>query len=265
MKCTFTLFISFALFAVVTYGQVTGSQPTANKNMDIYLLMGQSNMAGRGKLTDEYKSVSDSRVMMLNKANEWVTATHPLHFDKPVAAVGPGLAFGIAMADASAGKQIGLIPCAVGGTSINKWKPGEFDAATQTHPWDDAEKRIKEGMKQGVIRGVIWHQGEADSNPDSAAIYLDRLAELIERTRKLAGNEKLPFVAGELGRYKPNYSYINTVLVDLPKKVPYTAVISSEGLVHNGDGIHFDAISADELGKRYAKGMLGVLGGGEKR
>lgn len=265
MKTIFTLFISFALFAVISYGQVPGSQPTANKNMDIYLLMGQSNMAGRGKLTDEYKSVSDSRVMMLNKANEWVTATHPLHFDKPVAAVGPGLAFGIAMAEASAGKQIGLIPCAVGGTSINKWKPGAFDAATQTHPWDDAEIRIKEGMKQGVIRGVIWHQGEADSNPDSAALYLDRLAELIARTRKLAGNEKLPFVAGELGRYKPNYSYINAVLMDLPKKVPYTAVVSSEGLEHNGDGIHFDAISADELGKRYAKGMLGVFKGEEKR
>jgi hypothetical protein len=236
-------------------------QPSAilfDKNVDIYLLMGQSNMAGRGKLTDDYKSVADPRVLMLNKANEWVPAKHPLHFDKPVAAVGPGLAFGIAMAEASPGKKIGLIPCAVGGTSINKWIPGAFDPPTKTHPWDDAEKRIKEGMKYGTIKGVIWHQGESDSNPDSAAIYLERLSVLINRIRTLAGDKKLPFVAGELGKYEPGYKVINDILVNLPAKVSNTALVSSEGLVHNGDHVHFDAASAGELGKRYAKAMLGI-------
>lgn len=71
----------------------------------------------------------------------------------------------------------------------------------------------------------------------------------------MVGNPDLPFVAGELGRYKPEYGTINVVLVDLPKKVPHTAVVSSESLVHNGDGVHFDAPSADEMGKRYAKAM----------
>lgn len=259
MKCLTAILTLCILFTVVAYGQQSSARPVGKDSMDIYLLMGQSNMAGRGKITDVYAIVSDARVLMLNKANEWVTAKHPVHFDKPVAGVGPGLAFGINMAAVSPGKKIGLIPCAVGGTSINKWKPGAFDKATQTHPWDDAIVRIREGMKYGVIKGVIWHQGEGDSNPDSAAIYLDKLDQLILRTRQLTGNPNLPFIAGQLGTYRTNYATINIVLTDLPKKVPYTAVVSSEGLVHNGDGTHFDAPSADELGRRFAIKMSELL------
>jgi len=253
MKNIGNLLLILMATAITSFGQATSLD---DNKMDIYLLLGQSNMAGRGKLTDEYKAIFDPRVLMLNKAGEWVVAKHPLHFDKPVAAVGPGLSFGIAMADASPGKKIGLIPCAVGGTSINKWVPGAFDPSTKTHPWDDAEIRIKEGMKHGVIKGVVWHQGEADSNPDSSAIYLSRLSTLISRIRKLVDNDKLPFVAGELGRYEPHYKYINEVLKDLPKKVRFTKVVSSDGFIHNGDNVHFDSASADEFGKRYAKGML---------
>ena len=255
MKYITNLLLLFMSSSTVSFGQ---APPSVETNMDIYLLLGQSNMAGRGKLTDEYKLISDTRVMMLNKAGEWVMAKHPLHFDKSVAAVGPGLSFGIAMADASAGRKIGLIPCAVGGTSITKWEPGAFDTPTNTHPWDDAEKRILEGMSHGVIKGVIWHQGESDSNPDSAALYMSKLSTLIARIRKLVNNDKLPFVAGELGHYEPHYKHINEVLADLPKKVAYTAVAPSEGFVHNGDNVHFDARSATEFGKRYAKAMLNI-------
>lgn len=232
------------------------SKVSVDTTFYIYLLIGQSNMAGRGKLTDEYKSISDSRVLTLSKEREWVTAKHPLHFDKPVAAVGPGLSFGIAMADANPGKKIGLIPCAVGGTSINKWISGAFDPSTNTHPWDDAQLRIQEGMKYGIIKGAIWHQGESDSNADSSKIYLQRLTELIDRVRDEVQSENLPFVAGELGRYKPEYHFINDVIRSLPEKVKHTGLVSSEGLEHNGDGVHFDSEAAVELGKRYAKAML---------
>ena len=249
----------YLLFGLLFWaGICQGQTVTVDPKFEIYILMGQSNMAGRGKVTDEYKAV-DPRVLMLNRANEWVTAAHPLHFDKTVAGVGPGLSFGIAMAEASPGKKIGLIPCAVGGTSINKWVPGAYDPATNTHPWDDAEKRIREGMKYGVIKGVIWHQGEGDSNPDSAKVYLDKLEKLISRVRREVGKKRLPFVAGELGRYKDGYRTINEVIVNLPKKVSRTAVVSSEGLVHNGDGTHFDSPSADEFGKRYAKAMIRLV------
>lgn len=228
----------------------------ADPDFHIYLLMGQSNMAGRGKITEELKKLQHANVQMLDSNYRWVQAKHPVHFDKPkVAGVGPGLSFGIAMAEANPSVKIGLVPCAVGGTSINKWIPGAYDKNTETHPYDDAVKRIREAMKYGVVKGVIWHQGEANSSGEGSKTYIAKLTELINRVRTLVGNPNLPFVAGELGDFKPHYQNINDVLKELPQKVSNTGVVSSEGLKDKGDVTHFDGPSANELGKRYAVKM----------
>jgi len=254
MKQTFL--IKRFLLALLFMPLLTNAQQP-DKNIHIYILMGQSNMAGRGKITEEYKSQQHDRVIMLNKENEWVQAKHPLHFDKPKAAgVGLGLTFGTSMAEAESGVTIGLVPCAVGGTSIRKWVPGGYDSVTVTRPYDDALLRIKEAMKKGTIKGVLWHQGEGDSGAKSSQTYVNKLAELIERVRKEVGNPKLPFVVGQLATYRSNYQYINNELPKLPVKVPYTTIVSSEGLWHKGDGTHFDSPSLSEYGRRYADGML---------
>ena len=237
------------------------AQQQPDPHFQLYILAGQSNMSGRGYITDEFKNEGDSRVFMLDKDNKWVLAKNPLHFDQPsIAGVGPGLAFGIAMAKAAGDPKIriGLIPCAVGGTPIEHWLPGAYDAATNTHPYDDAVLRIKTAMQYGVIKGIIWHQGEADKTPEKTKLYLARLKELIERFRTLVNDPKLPFIAGELGRFRPEFSGINDELTKLPAMVPYTAVATAEALTHRGDTVHFDSPSADELGKRYAKKMLKV-------
>lgn len=226
-------------------------------NFHLYLLVGQSNMAGRGTITDEYNGLSQPRVLMLNKENEWVTASHPLHFDKPArAGVGPGLAFGLEMAKADPTVRIGLIPCAVGGTAIESWQPGAMDPVTRKYPYDDAVARLHAAMKSGVIKGIIWHQGEANSKAERSAGYLEKLVSLIGRLRQVAGDNNLPFVAGELGRYRDNYKSVNDLLKQLPGKVKNTALATSEGLVHKGDNTHFDAASATELGKRFAAQMI---------
>lgn len=228
-------------------------------NFHLYLLMGQSNMAGRGAITPALSAVGSPAVYMLNAVGEWVPARHPVHFDKPKAAgVGPGLSFGVALAAADSSVRIGLVPCAVGGTSINKWQPGAYDEATQTHPYDDAARRITAAMRCGVVKGLIWHQGETDSNPAAAAAYLPKLTELIGRVRTLTGQPTLPVVVGELGRFKENYQPFNAQLRKLPPTVPHTAVATSEGLVDKGDQTHFDGASADEYGRRYAARMLAL-------
>lgn len=232
-------------------------QSTASRKMDIYLLMGQSNMAGRGRISRGDTSIKNKKVFMLTRDLKWTYAKDPLHFDKPgIAGVGPGLSFGLEMQKAKGGTAIGLVPTAVGGTSINSWTPGGYDKATRTHPYDDAEKRIVAAMANGVIKGVIWHQGEADSQADSAALYLPKLIRLIQRVRNLTGNPDLPFVVGELGKFKAKSANINVQLVKLPGLVPHTAVVSSDGLVHKGDSVHFDAGSAVILGRRYAEKMM---------
>jgi hypothetical protein len=248
---------SYLFLSLTFWCLFTSAQGKPDPDFHLYILIGQSNMAGRGLITDEFKTQGHPNLYMLNQQNLWVIAKNPLHFDKPqVDGVGPGMMFGMQIAEANPASRIGLIPCAVGGTAIESWVPGEYDKATDTHPYDDAIIRIQEAMKAGVIKGVIWHQGESNSSLEKSKIYLGQLAELIERIRKLTGNLNLPVVVGELGRYKDNYQYINQELVNLPATVKFTAVASSEGLIHKGDQTHFDAPSANEMGKRMAVKML---------
>lgn len=234
-----------------------------NKNekpLDLYLLIGQSNMAGRGPLTEEYENMGSENVLMLDKGNNWVPAKNPVHFDKPkVAGVGPGLSFGIAMAKKNKKHKIGLIPCAVGGTSIDGWQPGAYDKATKTHPYDDMLLRLTEALKSGTLKGVIWLQGESDSSPEKAAKYLSKLQALIQRLRLVTKDPSLPFVAGELGQYRPEYQNINKELALLPGQVANTAIATSEGLTDKGDQTHFNSKSATEYGKRFAKKMKKLL------
>lgn len=246
--------LSFAAVLLLT----SFSKPEQpDPNFHLYLLVGQSNMAGRGIITAEYQDISQPNVVMLNKEDQWVTASHPLHFDKPArAGVGPGLAFGLEMAKAAPSVRIGLIPCAVGGTAIESWQPGAMDRVTKRYPYDDAVARLHAAMKSGVVKGIIWHQGEANSTAERAPGYLEKLQTLIGRLRQEAGNNNLPFVVGELGHYRDNYQLVNDQLKQLPGKVKNTAVATSEGLVHKGDKTHFDAASATELGKRLAAQMI---------
>ncbi|MEJ7658254.1 MAG: sialate O-acetylesterase [Hymenobacter sp.] len=203
--------------------------------------------------------MDNTRVYMLNAAGEWVLAHNPVHFDKPKAVgVGPGLSFGIDMTEAGPAIKIGLVPCAVGGTSINKWQPGAYDEATKTRPYDDAVARIENAKRCGVVKGMLWHQGESDSSPEAAASYLPKLVELISRIRTLAGQPALPVVAGELGRFKENSLTFNAQLLKLPTLVPHSTVVTSENLLDKGDQTHFDGASAAAYGHRYAAAMLAL-------
>ena len=246
--------ILFVFFVAASYFGFSQTQP--DPNFHLYLLAGQSNMAGRGEVTGKYVNEGNANVYMLNKNNEWVAAKHPVHFDKPqVAGVGPGLAFALEMAEANKRIKIGLVPCAVGGSSVDVWKKGAYDSATKTHPYDDAMKRVAIARQQGIFKGILWHQGESNSTPEGAAVYLPKLVTLIEQFRDSTGNGNLPFVAGELGTYKDQYNHINQVIAQLSYNVSFTAIASSKGLKHKGDGTHFDAASAEKLGKRFAKKM----------
>ncbi len=248
------MFISF--FAMSQTNTETTTPNTTDSSFDLYLLIGQSNMSGRGLITGEFKDEGNPNVFMLTKENTWVPAKNPLHFDKPtIVGVGPGLSFGIAMEKANRTHKIGLIPCAVGGTSIDTWKPGGYDEHTKTHPYDDMLLHLQAALRSGVLKGVLWLQGEADSKPEKAAVYLPKLETLIKELRNVAGNPDLPLVAGQLGRYREEYQNINRAIKDLPQQVPHTAVASSKGLTDKGDKTHFTSESQEKMGERMAKEM----------
>ena len=198
---------------------------------------------------------------MLNKAGEWVPAKSPLHFDKSVAGTGMGLTFGKIIAQKGS-RKIGLIPCAVGGTSISMWMPGAFDKVTKTHPYDDAIKRTKVALKNGELKGILWHQGEGDASKEKTTRYEQRFDSLMFHLQHdlPVDISSIPIVVGELGRFycerNSGGNEINQVLKQIAKTHKNIDIVSSKGLVHKGDSVHFDAASQRELGKRYAEKVI---------
>jgi len=229
---------------------------TASETIDVYLLTGQSNMAGRGVIDSIANSYLSDNVLMLKKDLTMTKAVHPVHFDKPdIAQVGPGLKFGHEMSLKTDNKVL-IVPCAVGGTKIDLWEPGKYDTITKTHPYDDAIVRLKKAKGLGEIKGIIWHQGEGNKTD---TLYLKKLETLIGRFREEVGNPGLPFIAGELGYFLGGQEMFNNNLQELPNLVSNTGVVSAEGLTHKGDDVHFDARSAELLGDRYAAVMLNLI------
>lgn len=231
----------------------------------VYLLMGQSNMAGRGRMTEADRRPV-SRVWMLDKLDRWVPAAHPLHFDKPkIAGVGLGLPFAKRMCQEDPNVQIGLIPCAFGGTPLSRWsKGGDL--------YQNAVRRARLAVRDGTLKGVLWHQGESDSQrPETANTYAVRLAKMIGDLRTDLESPDLPFVAGRLGEFylrageKSLAGTVDAALRNLPNQVEYTACAGAEGLDHKGDEVHFSADALRELGKRYAEEMIHLQGRSAKR
>ena len=228
--------------------------------MDLYLLIGQSNMAGRGSV-EEQDRIPHPRVFTLSKGNQWVPAMDPIHFDKlAVAGVGPGRTFGIKMAENDPSACIGLIPCAVGGSSIRTWQPGALDKKTGIHPYDDMLARLHIALTNGTLKGILWHQGGADTAMGEDGTYEQALTELIIRLRMECHNPDLPFIIGQLGQFEKRPWSDGRVKVDqahrkVAEQLPNCAFVSSRGLKDKGDLIHFNAESARELGKRYAEAM----------
>ncbi len=231
----------------------------------LYLLIGQSNMAGRGKVEEQDRQ-PHPRVLTFNQAQEWVPAIDPLHFDKPnVVGVGLGKTFGEILAERQPEITIGLIPCAVGGSPIETWEPGAYDAATKTHPYDDMRKRCQVALPAGTLKGFLWHQGESDSNAARAPLYEKRLHALITRLRTEFDAEQVPFVVGQMGQFPeaPWNEYkqqVDAVHRRLPQQIPFTAYVSAAELTHKGDKVHFSADSYRQFGRRYAAEYLKLVG-----
>jgi hypothetical protein len=251
--------VGAALVAAVTH--VSGDSPLeAQTPMHLFLLAGQSNMAGRGVVADADR-VPHPRVQMFDRERRWVPAIDPMHFDKPIAAVGPGRAFGMAVAEADPRVTVGLIPTAVGGSPITTWEPGVRYPETGAFPWDDAVARVRAAWPAGELKAVLWHQGESDGTDPASPLYEARLRSLIARVRTEFRSPALPFLIGQLGRFEgqpwnSGYTTVDTAHRRVAADVPNVAFVSSDGLLDKGDKLHFSAEAARELGRRYAKAYL---------
>lgn len=230
-------------------------QPPAKEVFRVYLLMGQSNMAGRGELTPDSQT-TDPRILAMLPEGRWVLAKNPLHekIGRVEPGVGPGYSFATTMLGTDATIVIGLVPCAVGGTPLKRWEKGG-------DLYQRALERAKLAAQAGVLAGVLWHQGEADTDKQPwADSYEARLSRMFEDLRRDLGQPELPIVVGQLGEFlvSEKHPYVETVraaLRHMPARVPLVGYADSTGLKDKGDKLHFDTAAQKEMGARFARAM----------
>ncbi len=219
----------------------------------VFLLIGQSNMAGRAAL-EEGDEKPIANVLLLDDKGRWIPATNPLNrfaTDRKkisMQRISPGAGFAHEMAAKMPGRTIGLVHNARGGTRIQQWGKGED---LYVHTVDRLSK-----VKNLKVDGVLWHQGEGNRSDTE---YLVRLTDLVARLRADLKNPDLRFVAGEIyGK-----AMVNDQMAQLVETVPGTGLARSDGL-SVFDNVHFDRKSQLLLGKRYATEMLRLLNSGNQ-
>ncbi len=234
----------------------------APANMDFFLLIGQSNMAGRGKYQPGDAFPKNMAYVLDDKGKFKELQPYPFlnHYSsirKSAAQISPGYSFGLEILKSNPEKPIAFVSNARGGTSLKEWVKG-------THYYDEAVRRTKEAYAQGgKLKGILWHQGETDyreimKHRGEEEKYLEEyfasLRQFIGDLRKDLDAEKTPFIAGQLNQGFPQF---NERILKLPKEIDNVYVVKTDGL-KTVDDSHFDRDSVLELGKRYAEAYLSI-------
>jgi len=231
--------------------------PKPNK-VWVFLLAGQSNMAGRG-LIEAQDTVSNPRIFSINAQAEVILAKEPLHFYEPGrTGLDCGLSFGKTLLKGIPKKvSILLLPTAVGGSAMRQWLGDS--TYREVKLWSNFLEKVALGKKHGRIKAVLWHQGESDANDKNIPLYPENLTRLLQNFRRAAGNPQLPVLMGELGAFSQNpeqWQKINQLIKAHAANDPFTSVISTQDLQHKGDKIHFNSAGQRLLGQRFAEAYL---------
>ncbi|PPR90112.1 hypothetical protein GOBAR_AA30575 [Gossypium barbadense] len=262
MSNMFKLMTWFSMLCVTGSTLVLGRNNTAK---DIFILAGQSNMAGRGGVNHGKwdgnipPECKPKRSILRFTANlDWEVAREPLHVDidiGKVCGVGPGMAFAneIIRSHRSRTGIIGLVPCAVGGTSINKWGKG-------SRLYDQLVKRANEALKDGggTIRAILWFQGESDTvNTDDAETYKGKMVMLIEDLCLDLNLPSLPFIQVVLASGEGTITNIEMVRkAQMGIKMKNVKCVDAKGLPLNADNLHLTTMSEVKLGLKLAYAFL---------
>lgn len=268
--------MAFAV-AFVTY-TVAFQSSCAGETYDVYLLAGQSNMDGRGLVSDLTKrrarSVEDAIIFYRSvprTSHGWqklapgFSVPPKYKGEFPSTTFGPELAFARSMLDAKPDRKLALIKGSKGGTSLRAdWKPGvRGDEGSQGPRYRDfietirmATSQLRSRGDQFAIRGMLWHQGESDSKSKTAT-YRRRLEELIVRVREDIAVPELPVVVGEVFNNGKRDS-VRTAIQEVAAGSETVGLASSDGTITSDPGTHFDANSQWLMGERFAQAMSGL-------
>lgn len=254
-------------------------------NFHIYLAFGQSNMEGQGDIEQQDKSV-DERFQVLWAADngscsgktkgKWSTAVPPLAHCQG-AKLGPADYFGRTMVEkADSQIKVGIISVAVAGCSIKLFDKDNYKSYVSSqqgqswmiqrinayggNPYGRLIEMAKKAQEEGVIKGIIFHQGETDAGDSQWPSNVKRVYDNI--IKDLGLENDIPFLAGEVLRSGVSKGANNNI-AKLPQQSKNFYVVSSEGFnqaLNDGQNVHFTSQEYRDFGKRYAEKMIEVLG-----
>jgi len=227
-----------------------------------FLMIGQSNMAGRGEF-NEVEEIKNDKCYML-RMGRWQPMSEPICPDRPIFKVSyhSGIGLAASFADSTAtefGIRVGLIPCADGGTKMSQWMPG-------TILYDHALMMAKLAQRSSKLSGILWHQGESDClNDEDTLKHKDMFISMINTLRNDLGNPDLPVIIGELSYNITGWDVgdraetINKQYREITNEIPFCNIASSEGFTLKRDGLHFDSPSLRIFGRRYFEAYKKII------
>ncbi|HTL06851.1 MAG TPA: sialate O-acetylesterase [Chitinophagaceae bacterium] len=277
MKLTLTLLM---LFSLVVY---TGNAYAQDKKFYIFLCFGQSNMEGNARIEARDTVEVDPRFRVLQAVDcqaigrtkgQWYTAVPPLA--RCNTGLTPADYFGRTMvANLPKDIRVGVINVSVGGCKIElfdkdhyeqyvssapKWMLGMINQYNG-NPYGALLSLAKLAQKEGVIKGILLHQGESNPNDSLWTKKVNTVYQNLLKDLKLSA-KKIPLLAGETVNADQGgiCAGMNRIIATLPETIKNAHVISSAGCPDAADNLHFTAEGYRMLGRRYAVKMLSLLG-----
>jgi hypothetical protein len=285
------LFKSVLLLLLILVSSCGNSEEPENSgavlpdpNFYIYLCFGQSNMVGAAAIETIDRNV-DTRFRVMaaldcpnlgRKKGSWYIATPPLCTCS--SGLSPADYFGRTMiANLPANVKVGVINVSVSASKIELFDKDNYEAYISTITDDKMKDRIaayggnpyahlveiaKLARKDGVIKGILLHQGESNNGDTTWPSKVKKVYDNLIRDLDLKA-ASVPLLAGEVvGADQDGLAaaYMNPIINKLPQTLPNSYVISSKGCTDKADNLHFDTAGCRELGKRYAIKMLSLMG-----
>lgn len=254
-----------------------------DKNFYIFLCFGQSNMEGNAKIESQDTVNVNPRFQVMEavdcpnlnrKMGQWYTAIPPLCRCRT--GLTPADYFGRELvANLPEKVRVGVINVAVGGCKIELFDKDNYQSYTTNvpgwmknfineyggNPYARLVEMAKLAQRDGVIKGVLLHQGESNTGDTlwtkKVKVVYDNLMNDLNLKPK-----KVPLLAGETvnADQEGRCASMNKIIATLPQTIKNAHVISSTGCTDSADNLHFNAAGYRELGKRYATQMLSLLG-----
>jgi hypothetical protein len=252
-------------------------------NFWIFVCFGQSNMEGFPGIEQQDKTNVDERFQVLaavdfprmeRKKGNWYPAVPPLC--RPSTGLCPADYFGRTLvSNLPPNIKVGVVNVAVAGCKIELFEKDNYQTYASTapswmtniikayggNPYQHLADMAKLAQKDGIIKGILLHQGESNTNDKEWPNKVRGIYDNLIKDLNLKA-EEVPLLAGELVNADQNgaCASMNAIIDELPGTIPTSHVISSQGCIGRPDHLHFTPAGYRELGKRYAEEMLSLLG-----